>query len=68
MNVTKENVDKIGKTIPAIKKPTISPLAEKGWFAIDTIIDKKQSKDLIPKLKKIGASGIVEYALNKLIY
>ncbi len=68
MNAIKKDVDKILKILPAIKKPTVSPLAEKEWFAIDTIIDKKEIKTLIPKIKKLGASGIVEYSLNKVIY
>ena len=68
MNATKKDVDKIIKALPAIKKPTVSTLAEEGWFAIDTIIDKKDAKTLIPKIKKLGASGIVEYTLNKVIY
>ena len=68
MNVTKKDLEKILRSLPALKKPTVSPLAEKEWFAIETIIDRKQSKELIPKLKKAGASGIVEYELNKLIY
>jgi ATP phosphoribosyltransferase len=68
MNVRKDAVKRIIAQLPAIKKPTISPLAEEGWYALETIIDRKSAKELIPKLKKLGASGIVEYSLNKLIY
>ncbi|MFA5646344.1 MAG: ATP phosphoribosyltransferase [Candidatus Ratteibacteria bacterium] len=68
MNVSKEGLEKILRMLPAIKKPTVSPLAEEGWFAIETIVDRRESKHLIPELKKIGASGIVEYSINKLIY
>ena len=67
MNVEKKNLDKILKILPAMKKPTISPLTENNWFAIETIIDRKMAKQLIPRLKKFGAQGIVEYPLNKVI-
>jgi len=68
MNLKKENLKKILKILPAMKKPTISPLADENWVAIETIADKKIVKDLIPELKKNGAEGIVEYPLNKVIY
>ncbi|HDD64950.1 MAG TPA: ATP phosphoribosyltransferase [Firmicutes bacterium] len=68
MNVEKKNIDKIVKILPAMKKPTISPLTEEGWYALETIIEKSQAKKLIPELKKLGAEGIVEYPLNKVIY
>jgi ATP phosphoribosyltransferase len=67
MNVEKKNLEKILKILPAIKKPTISNLTDKNWYAIETIIDKNKAKELIPKLKKLGANGIVEYPLNKVI-
>jgi len=68
MNIKKDNLDKVLKILPAMKRPTISQLTEKDWFALETIVDKNESKKLIPKLKKLGASGIVEYSLNKVIY
>ena len=54
--------------LPAIKNPTISNLAMRGWFAVDTIISEKIVRVLIPKLKDAGAEGIIEYPLNKVIY
>ncbi|MCM8805240.1 MAG: ATP phosphoribosyltransferase [Candidatus Omnitrophica bacterium] len=68
MNVQKKDLEKILKRLPAIKKPTIAKLSARGWFAIETIIDKNEVKNIIPELKKLGASGIVEYSINKLIY
>jgi len=68
MNLKKENLEKIIKILPAMKKPTVSTLADENWVAIETIVDKKIAKNLIPKLKKNGAEGVVEYALNKVIY
>ncbi len=67
MNVEKKNLEKILKILPAIKKPTISNLTDEKWYAVETIIDKDKAKEIIPKLKKLGANGIVEYPLNKVI-
>ena len=68
MNVSGKNLEKVISLLPAMKEPTVSPLAAKGWSAIDTIIDEKIVRDLIPKLKDAGAEGIIEYPLNKVIY
>lgn len=68
MNVKKENLKKVIACLPALKKPTISGLSADGWYAIETIIDEKVVRVLIPELKKKGAQGIIEYPLNKVIY
>ena len=68
MNVRKEDLDKVLAKLPALKKPTISGLSEDGWLAIETVIDEKVVRVLIPGLKKAGAEGIIEYPLNKVIY
>jgi len=68
MNVTKENLEKVLKILPAMKKPTISNLSQSGWVDVDTILDEETVKNIIPKLKKAGAQGLVEYPLNKVIY
>jgi len=68
MNVRKNDLDAVIKLLPAMKKPTISNLSEAGWCDVDTIIDEKTVKFLIPKLKSAGAEGIIEYPLNKVIY
>jgi ATP phosphoribosyltransferase len=68
MNVREKDIKKIVSLLPALKKPTISGLAGSGWFAVETIIDEKTVKTLIPALKKAGAEGIIEYPLNKVIY
>jgi len=67
MNVEEDNLDKVAALLPALKRPTISGLSEDGWFAIETIIDEKVVKNLIPALKQAGAKGIIEYPLNKVI-
>lgn len=68
MNVRKENLKKVLSKLPALKKPTISGLSDDGWFAIETIIDERVVRVLIPALKNAGAQGIIEYPLNKVIY
>ena len=68
MNVKKENLKAVIAKLPALKKPTISGLSDDGWFAIETIIDEKVVRVLIPALKAAGACGIIEYPLNKVIY
>jgi ATP phosphoribosyltransferase len=68
MNVKKENLKAVIAQLPALKKPTISGLSDDGWFAIETIIDEKIVRILIPALKANGAQGIIEYPLNKVIY
>lgn len=68
MNVSKKNLKSVLGILPAIKKPTVAPLSTGGWFAIETVLDQKGVRSLIPELKKAGAEGIIEYGLNKIIY
>lgn len=68
MNVPKKYLKAILALLPAMKKPTISNLSDPDWCDVDTIIDEKTVKYLIPKLKVAGAEGIIEYPLNKVIY
>ena len=67
MNVAKKDLAKVLKILPALKKPTISNLSTEGWYDVDTIIDEPVVREIIPALKKAGASGIIEYPLNKVI-
>lgn len=68
MNVPKQNLKGVLAILPAMKNPTISNLSDPGWFDVDTIIDEKTAKKIIPELKRAGAQGIIEYPLNKVIY
>jgi len=68
MNVAKANLKKVLSILPAMKEPTVSGLSRTGWFDLDTILDERKVRELIPRLKKAGAQGIVEYPLNKVIY
>jgi len=67
MNVSEKNLKKVLTTLPALKKPTVASLSSHGWYDVDTVIDESVVRTLIPKLKQAGASGIVEYPLNKVI-
>jgi ATP phosphoribosyltransferase len=67
LNVRKADLDTILAQLPALERPTISALAEDGWCALNTIVDEHTVRDLIPALKAAGASGIVEYPLNKIV-
>lgn len=68
MNVNEKDLKKVLSILPSMKNPTVSGLASKGWLDVDSIIDEKIVRDLIPKLKEAGAEGIIEYPLNKVIY
>jgi len=68
MNVAKTDLKSVLALLPAMKKPTIANLTDPDWVDVETIIDEKTVKYLIPKLKRAGAQGIIEYPLNKVIY
>src|SRR5689334_20869457 len=68
MNVEQKNLDELLRTLPALRNPTVSQLSQKGWVAVETVIDEHVVRELIPQLKASGAEGIIEYALNKVIY
>ncbi len=68
MNIHKDSLQAVIECLPAIRKPTVSSLTDSDWFAIETIIEEKEIKRLIPFLKEHGAEGIIEYPLNKVIY
>jgi ATP phosphoribosyltransferase len=68
LNCPRDKVKDIVALLPALKRPTISPLADDGWVALETILKEKEVRTMIPLLKRAGASGIIEYPLNKVIY
>ncbi|MCB1103305.1 MAG: ATP phosphoribosyltransferase [Opitutaceae bacterium] len=68
LNVLKASVDQIISTIPSLRNPTISPLSNPDWVALETIIDERVVREIIPQLKTLGAEGIVEYPLNKVVF
>ncbi len=68
MNLPEVKLGELLNTLPALRNPTVAHLANKEWVAIDTIIDEKTVREIIPILKSLGAEGIIEYPLNKLVY
>lgn len=67
LNLPKGNLAKVIGELPALRKPTVSQLSDPAWVAVETIVDEKVVRDLIPVLKANQAEGIVEYPLNKVI-
>jgi ATP phosphoribosyltransferase len=68
MNAPKKAVKAIIAAVPSLRDPTISPLSNPDWVALETIIDESVVREILPQLKALGAEGIVEYPLNKVVY
>jgi ATP phosphoribosyltransferase len=68
MNLPKRALEGLVNALPALRNPTISHLSSPEWVAIETIIDESIVREIIPQLKALGAEGIVEYPLNKVVY
>ncbi len=67
LNVHRDNLEKVLAVLPALKRPTISHLSDPDWLAVNTIIEEKTVREIIPRLKAANAQGIVEYPLNKIV-
>lgn len=67
MNVSAERLDDVITMLPSLNAPTVAKLYKQEWFSVETVISEHQVRDLVPKLKKNGAEGIIEYSLNKVI-
>jgi ATP phosphoribosyltransferase len=67
LNVRRADLGSVLGLLPALRRPTISALADEEWVALNTIIEERTVRDLIPKLKAARAEGIVEYPLNKIV-
>ncbi len=68
MNLAQNQLQNLLSTLPSLREPTVSPLAQPGWVAVETVIDEKVVREIIPQLKALGAEGIIEYPLNKVVY
>tara|TARA_R100000027_G_scaffold59418_2_gene49749 strand:+ start:4385 stop:5269 length:885 start_codon:yes stop_codon:yes gene_type:complete len=68
LNIERSKLDALLKDLPSLRQPTISPLTADDWVAVETILDEKVVREIIPQLKESGAEGIIEYPLNKVIY
>ena len=67
MNVPAKKLQALLKILPALREPTVSHLSDEKWVAVETVIEEKLVRKIIPELKSAGAEGIIEYSLNKLI-
>ncbi len=68
LNLPKASLEAVVKALPSLRNPTISPLTNPEWVALETIVDESVVREFIPQLKALGAEGIVEYPLNKVVY
>jgi ATP phosphoribosyltransferase len=68
MNIEEKELQNLLQALPSLRNPTISHLAQEGWVAVETVIDEKIVREIIPQLKALGAEGIIEYPLNKVVY
>jgi ATP phosphoribosyltransferase len=68
MNIEEKALQNLLDALPSLRNPTISQLAQGGWVAVETVIDEKVVREIIPQLKALGAEGIIEYPLNKVVY
>ncbi len=68
MNVGRSDLDNVLSELPALKNPTVSNLTDPDWVAVETVLEEKIVREIIPKLKNAGAQGIIEYPLNKVIH
>jgi len=67
LNLEKRKLSEVLEALPSLRNPTISSLAIDNWIAVETVIEKKIAREIIPALKRLGAEGIVEYPLNKIV-
>ena len=68
MNLPSGQVKALVEALPSLRRPTISPLYDSDWVSVETVIDESIVREIIPQLKELGAEGIIEYPLNKLVH
>ncbi len=67
LNVERANLEAVLAELPALRRPTVSPLADSDWVAVNTVLEERTARDLIPRLRAAGGQGIVEYPLTKIV-
>ena len=67
LNVPRDQLKRVLEILPALGTPTISQLADERWVAVNTVVEERLVRELIPKLSEAGSRGIVEYPLNKIL-
>ena len=67
MNIPADRLDRLVAILPSLQAPTVSHLYNQEWFAVETVVGSHEIRDLIPRIKAIGAEGILEYELRKMV-
>ena len=67
-NIAGSKIEKLRDFLPSMKRPTISPLLDSDWVALEIVVNESVVREIIPVLKEYGARDIIEYPLNKVIY
>jgi ATP phosphoribosyltransferase len=67
MNVRRKDIEKVVNLVPALRRPTVSPLFDPEWVALNTVVEEKVVRQIISELLAAGAEGIIEYSLNKVV-
>ncbi len=67
MNVPKNKMEQVVNLLPSLNAPTVATLYQSEWFSVESMVDRSVMRDLIPKLITVGAEGIIEYPLNKVV-
>ena len=67
MNIREQKLDAALKILPALNAPTINSLSREGWYSVESVVEERVVREIIPALKKAGAEGIIEIALNKVV-
>jgi len=67
LNVRNENLEEVKNLLPALHAPTVSGLSDEGWYAVETVVEESVVREIIPELKAVGAEGIIEIGLNKVV-
>ncbi len=67
MNVPGDKLDTLVGILPSLNAPTVSGLYKSDWFAVESVVSEEVVRSLIPRLLKVGATGIIEYPLNKIV-
>ena len=68
LNAPRSSLEAILEILPSLRNPTVNRLTAEGWSAIEVILSEKDVRDIVPRLKQMGAEGIIEYPLNKVVY
>ena len=67
MNVAAENLAAVVDVLPSLHAPTINKLSDESWLAVETVVNKREVRDIIPLLRRHGAEGILEFELQKMV-